>query len=91
MILLTIGEATAIPTIPALVNNLAPLGTKGRYQGLVNSWSSAGRAIGPLIGGIIIEKQSYTFLFEIATLALAIVVILVVISWLLNRKKITMY
>ncbi|MGY0304799.1 hypothetical protein ACW180_09555 [Limosilactobacillus fermentum] len=43
------GEATAIPTIPALVNQLCPMEDKGRYQGIVNSFGSAGRRWAPYL------------------------------------------
>ncbi len=91
MILLTIGEATAFPTIPALVNALTPVEAKGLYQGLLNSWSSAGRAIGPLFGGLLIEAQSYVFLFEVATAAVFAVLIIIAIIWRVLHQRLTIY
>ena len=66
MVVLTLGEATALPAIPALINELTPQAIKGRYLGLANSFAAAGRAIGPLFGGLIIEGASYHTLFVIA-------------------------
>lgn len=69
MIVLTIGEATAFPAIPALINSLSPSEAKGKYQGLANAWGAIGRAIGPLFGGVVIELSSYSSLFTLAALA----------------------
>ena len=55
MVLLTIGEALAFPQVPVIVNRITPEGVKGKYLGLVNSFGSAGRAISPLFGGLMIE------------------------------------
>lgn len=69
MIVLTMGEATAFPAIPAIVNNLTPVAVKGKYQGMANAWASVGKAVGPLFGGIVIDHSSYTLLFIIAAVA----------------------
>ena len=66
MLTLTVGEAVAFPAIPALVNQLTPRAVKGRYQGMLNSWASAGRALGPLFGGMMIDQFSYHSLFIFA-------------------------
>ena len=81
MTVLTIGEATAFPTMPAIVNELSPVNIKGKYQGILNAFSSLGKAIGPLFGGILIELSSYRILFVVcavavfATLAVVFVVV----------------
>jgi len=69
MVILTMGEATAFPAIPAIVNNLTPTAVKGKYQGMANAWASVGKAVGPLFGGIVIDHSSYTLLFIIAAVA----------------------
>lgn len=66
MVLLTIGEALAFPQVPVIVNRITPEGVKGKYLGLVNSFGSAGRAISPLFGGLMIETFSYRILFIVA-------------------------
>lgn len=91
MIVLTIGEAITFPTIPALVNTLTPVEAKGLYQGLVNSWSSAGRALGPLLGGIIIEARSYIFLFIVAAIAIFVVWLSIILVWRANHQQATIY
>ncbi|WP_366509546.1 MFS transporter [uncultured Limosilactobacillus sp.] len=51
MVMLTVGEATVFPTIPAVVNNLSPVQAKRKYQGLPTALISFGKVIGPLLGG----------------------------------------
>lgn len=63
MVVTTIGEATAFPMIPALINELTPLSLKGRYQGMAAAAPSVGRAVGPLIGGAAIEHSGYSAMF----------------------------
>lgn len=81
MVVLTIGEATALPTMPAIVNSLSPVAVKGKYQGILNAFSSIGKAIGPLFGGLMIEATSYHILFVICAVAIFVmeaIVLLVV-------------
>ncbi|MFC6289649.1 MFS transporter [Levilactobacillus angrenensis] len=63
MTLLTIGEAIYVPGVPALIN-LYTVGNEGKYQGLVNAFSSLGKALGPVIGGVVIAQfSSFPVLF----------------------------
>lgn len=77
MATLTLGEATALPTIPALVSKLSPTVAKGKYQGFLNAFVSGGKAIGPLLGGIIIDHYSYRLLFTACFFGLALLIIVV--------------
>lgn len=77
MTTLTLGEATAFPTIPALVNKLSPTAVKGKYQGFLNAFVSGGKAIGPLLGGIVIDHYSYRLLFIACFFGLALLIIVV--------------
>lgn len=77
IIVLTIGEATAFPTIPGIVNELSPAGSKGRYQGILNSFASAGKAVGPLLGGMLIEAASYKILFIVCFVGMLIIELIV--------------
>ncbi|MGV0168386.1 MDR family MFS transporter [Furfurilactobacillus sp. WILCCON 0119] len=88
---LTLGEATAFPAIPAMVNKLTPLSVKGKYQGSVNAAAAAGRALGPLLGGILIDMTSYKFLFGTAAIAVfaMLVVVMIVRQW--QYKRTTRY
>lgn len=91
MIALTIGEATASPAIPALVNDLTPRAIKGRYQGFVNSWGSVGRALGPLFGGLVIDWLNYRSLFIIAAAGVFILVTILSFIWLKTRHDLVRY
>lgn len=91
MIALTIGEATASPAIPALVNDLTPRAIKGRYQGFVNSWGSVGRALGPLFGGLVIDWLNYRSLFIIAAAGIFILVTILSFIWLKTRHDLVRY
>lgn len=70
MAVLTLGEIIALPAVSTFVDGFAPESQKGRYQGFVQSCASAGRAIGPLIGALIIEATSYHVLFIAATVVI---------------------
>lgn len=63
MVILTIGEMLVWPAIPALANKLAPKGRAGFYQGFVNSVGAAGRMVGPVIGGLIVDVYNIQLLF----------------------------
>lgn len=65
MAILTIGEMLVWPAIPALANNLAPPGKAGFYQGFINSVAAAGRMIGPVVGGLIVDQLNIHILFYI--------------------------
>lgn len=72
MIILTIGEMLVWPAIPSLANELAPKGRVGFYQGFVNSVGAAGRMVGPLIGGFIVDVYNIHLLFFILLAVLLI-------------------
>ncbi|CCI82462.1 MDR family MFS transporter [Lactobacillus hominis] len=63
MATLTIGEILSFPAVSTFVNDRASDKDKGKYQGIVQSITSAGRAFGPLIGALIIDHSSYLILF----------------------------
>ncbi|MFC6275182.1 MDR family MFS transporter [Levilactobacillus tangyuanensis] len=91
MTILTLGEATAFPAIPSIVNTLTPEVVKGKYQGLANAWGAFGRAFGPLIGGIIIDHSSYTLLFIVAAVAILFMLAMTVITVMGNKPHIEKY
>ncbi|MCT2887970.1 MFS transporter [Levilactobacillus brevis] len=81
MTLLTLGEAIYVPGVPALIN-AQTVGDEGRYQGLVNACSSLGKAVGPVVGGLVIGQfASFSVLF----LGCAVVDLLVVCGLGLTR------
>lgn len=77
MITLTLGEATAMPAIPAYINDLSPTSSKGKYQGLTLSTSSIGRALGPLFGGIVIDNWGYINFFIVAAIGIFLTLVLI--------------
>ena len=87
MVVLTIGEATVIPTMPAIVNSLSPVTVKGKYQGILNAYSSLGKAFGPLFGGLVIGAASYHLLFIICALAIFAVEVVVLVITRLKRQQ----
>lgn len=80
MTLLTLGEAIYVPGVPALINAYT-VGNEGKYQGLVNAFSSLGKAAGPVLGGLIIgSSQAFSRLFLLCGIVnVGTVVILLVI------------
>ncbi len=54
MVLGTLGEMLVWPAVPTAAARLAPVGQEGRYQGWVASATSAGRMVGPLVGGLLV-------------------------------------
>lgn len=91
MVILTMGEATAFPAIPAIISNLTPVEVKGKYQGMANAWGALGRAFGPLFGGLVIDNVSYTALFIVAAVADLLMLGLNVVTISRNRQHVTLY
>jgi Major Facilitator Superfamily. len=90
-LLLTLGESLWIPGVPAYVNRLSPVVQKGLGQGMVNAFSSIGKAIGPLFGGLVIERLGYFKLFAICTAADLIVGMMIGIVLLILRRGLQTY
>ncbi|MGK0553749.1 MDR family MFS transporter [Macrococcus capreoli] len=63
MVILTIGEMFVWPAVSTIANELAPEGRTGVYQGIVNSTATLGRAIGPVLGGMIVDMYNMQFMF----------------------------
>lgn len=91
MVVLTLGESLLIPGVPAYVNRLSPVVQKGRGQGMVNAFSSIGKAIGPLFGGLVIERLGYFKLFAVCTAADLIVGMMIGIVLLILRRGLQTY
>lgn len=89
MIILTIGEMLVWPAVPTIANDLAPKGREGFYQGIVNSVSTGGRMIGPLLGGVLVDVYGVKMLFGILMALLLIsVYTTVVYDKKLKKKKV---
>ena len=91
MTVLTLGEATAFPAIPAYINDLSPLSSKGKYQGSIMVASGLGRALGPLFGGMIIDRAGYIPFFWVAAIVIFLMIVLVIPVYLKLRKVLTFY
>lgn len=85
-IMLTLGDMLSIPGIPAWISEITPISKSGKYQSLISSTVSIGRAVGPLLGGIIIEAYSYNTLFITAFLLMFITFIPIMVATHLYRK-----
>lgn len=83
-LILTVGEMTGFPGVPAYIDQLTDPSETGHYQGLPNIAMSIGRAIGPLYGGIIIDRFNYEFLF--ITVSLMMFATLLAVSFLTRSK-----
>lgn len=91
MITLTLGEATAMPAIPAYINDLSPTSSKGKYQGLTLSTSSIGRALGPLFGGIVIDNWGYINFFIVAAIGIFLTLVLIGLLHKQLKKQFVLY
>ncbi|MER2106102.1 MAG: MFS transporter [Solibacillus sp.] len=82
MVLLTLGEVFFTPVIPMIANKLAPPGRQGFYQGLVNSATTVGRMIGPLLGGFMVDVYG----MQILMLLLVVILLVAIIPCLVFDK-----
>ncbi len=72
MVLTTLGEMLVWPAVPTAAARMAPAGQEGQYQGYVAGASSAGRAIGPLVGGLLVAVVARPAFYGWMVLAFAI-------------------
>lgn len=86
MIVLTLGETLVYPGIPAMVSESTPKSEAGRYQSLLSMSSTFARAIGPLVGGLIVENGSYNLLYLVA---ISILIVSLVILHFGHKKLLT--
>ncbi|MGN1272040.1 MAG: MDR family MFS transporter [Lactobacillus sp.] len=91
MFILTLGESTAFPAIPAYVNDLSPLTSKGKYQGANMVASGIGRAFGPLFGGLIIDQAGYIPFFWVAAIMIALMIVVMIPTYMKLHKDLTIY
>lgn len=91
MFILTLGESTAFPAIPAYVNDLSPKTSKGKYQGATMVASGIGRALGPLFGGLVIDQAGYIPFFWVAAIVIALMIVMMIPIYAKLAKKLTLY
>lgn len=89
MVILTLGEMTGFPGIPAWIDSLAGNNDKGKFQGIYNMAISFGRSVGPLYGGVLIEYGSYQLLFWSVTLLMLLSLGAVILhNWRIRNRRI---
>jgi MFS family permease len=69
MAALTAGEVFERPASPALMAAIAPPGQAGAYQGMVGTFISGGRMVGPVLGGLVYDAAGPTALWLAAVAA----------------------
>jgi len=69
MVTFGLGETLFSPTLPAVINDIAPPGAAGRYNGLSTLAFTTGFLLGPVIGGAALAAGHGTGLFAALVLA----------------------
>jgi MFS family permease len=64
-VVFAVGETLLAPTLPALVNDLAPEQLRGRYNGAATLAYTTGFVTGPLLGGLLLEPGGGLPLFAL--------------------------
>jgi MFS family permease len=59
MVIMGIGNAAMRPAINLLASKRTPPSEQGNMMGVVNSYNSLGRIIGPVTGGILFDALGY--------------------------------
>jgi MFS family permease len=72
MVIFALGECLLSPTLPAIINDLAPPGAAGRYNGLGALAFTTGFLLGPASGGLALGAGWGTGLFAVLLLACAL-------------------
>ncbi len=72
MVILTFGEMLLWPGIPAAVSQLSPPSRAGFLQGVIGSGATAGRMLGPLLGGLLYDNTSFFNLLLVMVILLAL-------------------
>jgi MFS family permease len=72
MVIFALGESLFSPTLPAIINDLAPPGAAGRYNGLSSLAFTTGFLLGPASGGLALGVGRGTGFFAVMLLACAL-------------------
>lgn len=66
-----LGETLLWPALPAIMNDLAPPGLRGRYNGALSLALTSGFVLGPVVGGFALAHNGAVILLVILVLACA--------------------
>jgi MFS family permease len=58
-----VGDTFLFAVVPALVNDLAPVGQRGRYNSVINLCWQMGSMAGPLLSGVMLQTGRMTMFF----------------------------
>ncbi|EUJ33684.1 putative multidrug resistance protein [Listeria floridensis FSL S10-1187] len=87
MIFLTLGEMFAWPAIPTIAYQLAPKGSAGLYQGLVNGMATAARMLAPFLGATLVTSfGGITTLFIGIFVLLALAAVSITLQRVLQKR-----
>ena len=86
MIITTFGDMIAFPGLPAWIDTIVSPQARGYYQGIYNVFMSLGRAVGPVMGGVIIDVVSYESLFLTSGFLIIISLIVLIMIGIHNRS-----
>ncbi|WP_088839353.1 MULTISPECIES: MFS transporter [unclassified Listeria] len=87
MIFLTLGEMFAWPAIPTIAYQLAPKGSAGLYQGLVNGMATAARMLAPFLGAVVVTKFGGITALFIGIFSLLLLAFVTITLQALTQKK----
>lgn len=85
--LLTMGEILLFPGASSFVDLQTSDRYIGYFQGKVQMYSAAGKAVGPLFGALVIDNESYEWLFLICVVVVFITILIFNIPFRLQREK----
>jgi MFS family permease len=86
MVILTIGEMFVWPAVPAVAAGLAIKGKEGFYQGIVNSTGTAGRMIGPMLGGFLVDTKGINTMFIVLSVFILLAIVTVFLYEMMAKK-----
>lgn len=88
MVLMTIGEIFIWPAVPTAAQELSPQGKEGFYQGVVGSFATAGKMLGPLIGGFLFDMYSIEIMFYVMMVIIGVAsVSFLAFDWVMKKHK----
>jgi MFS family permease len=87
MAIITAGEIIHSPVTLSVIGELSPQDQRGRYMGLFGLSQTAGMAIGPLLGGILLDAFPSDLKFVWAPIALIALIAAVGYRWWARRFR----